>query len=129
MGKAPPGRKVLTMGKQSAMVIRHQQDIDEAMRTAERITRQFDVDTLQITLRRYKKLGLGYKRIMEITDLWMQVRNEYQDCIVRTPLTDVARHHMQVELLEIAKKPELVSEFEPRYPELRRVTYEPRKKR
>lgn len=117
------------MAKQSAFVIRHQQDIDEAMRTAERITRQFDVDTLQIALNRSPKLRLGYKRIMELTELWMQVRKEYENVIIPHPEGDVARHHMQEELLYIAKDPSRVSEFHYRYPELRRDTYEPKRKR
>lgn len=116
------------MSKQSGFIAKQAAEIDNAMRTAERITRQFDIDTLQATLRRCK-LKLGYKRIMEITELWKEVRLEYKDCILQTPETDVARHHLQAELLDIAKEPALVSEFEDRYPELRRVTYEGRRRR
>lgn len=115
------------MAKQSAFVVQHQRDIEEAMQIAERITRQFDVDTLQMALHRYK-LGLGYKRIMEITDLWMQVRREYHGVIEQTPETDYDRHRMQVELLDIAKDPALVAEFEMRYPELRPAPRETRHK-
>lgn len=46
------------------------------MATAERITRQYDIDCWQIALARYDKLDLGYQRIMELTELAQQVRRE-----------------------------------------------------
>ena len=65
------------MAKHGSFVDRHSAMLDDAMRTAERVTRQFDMDSWQIALARYPKLDLGYQRIMEITELAEQVRAEY----------------------------------------------------
>lgn len=96
----------------------------EAMNVAEHITRQYDIDTLCIALNRYEKVKFGYQRIMEIMDLWRDVREEYQYAIVRSVESDVARHHMDQELLHIARDPDRIRAFELRYPELKKITYE-----
>lgn len=101
----------------------------EAMNTAEHITRQYDIDTLCIALARYEKVSFGYQRIMEIMDLWRDVRDEYQYAIVKSVETDVARHHMDEELLQIAKDPARIRPFEKRYPELRKITYEGKRRK
>lgn len=100
----------------------------EWMETAERITRQFDVDTLQIALARYAKLNLGYQRIMEITDLWEQVRKEYRIALSNHKEADVARSHMDAEQRQIAPDNVQLIPFESRYPELRKITYDKRKR-
>lgn len=101
----------------------------EAMNVAEHITRQYDIDTLCIALARYEKVSFGYKRIMEIMDLWRDVREEYQYAIVKSVESDVARHHMDEELLEIARDPERIRAFELRYPEMKKITYEGKRRR
>lgn len=104
-------------------------EIDAYMQTAERVTRQFDVDTFQIALARYGKLDLGCKRIMEITLLAEQVREEYRGAILKGPEADVYWHHMDRELMEIAKGKTPVLPFESRYPELKKQTYEGRRRK
>lgn len=110
----------------SAYAARMQRERDAYMQTAERITRQFDMDTLHIALSRYEKLSLGYQRIMEINDLWAGVRAEYKDALLPGDEADVARHHLDAELLQIAKDEGLVIPFEDRYPELKRIKYDGR---
>lgn len=100
----------------------------EAMRAVERATRQYDLDTLQITLNRYDKLRLGYQRIMEISELWEQVKDEYSYAIKGGVEADVARHHLDAELLQIARDESRIIPFEERYPELREITYKKRKR-
>lgn len=107
---------------------RQQAIMDEHMHIAERVTRQYDTDTLQVALSRYDKLNLGYQRIMEITDLWAQVREEYFPALTTGPEADVARDHLDRELLYIAKDPSRVMAFEPRYPEMKKIRYEKKKK-
>lgn len=112
------------MGKQSSYATRQREKLNEYMRIAERITRQFDVDTFQVALNRYEKLSLGYQRIMEITELWEQVRREYSTALIKDPEADVAQHHLDAELLSIAKDEALIRPFPKRYPELRQANYE-----
>ena len=65
------------MSGKSYLLYKQAQIKEDAYRTAERITRQYDTDTLQIALSRYPKLNLGYDRIMEICELWESVQDEY----------------------------------------------------
>lgn len=104
-------------------------EIDAHMHVAERVTRQFDIDSWQIALSRYEKLNLGFNRIMEITDLAEKVRAEYLGAIKKGPEADVYRHHLDAELQEIAKNNMKVIPFEARYPELKKQTYEGRRKK
>ncbi len=96
--------------------------------TVERSTRQYDMDTLQIALHR-SRLRLGYDRIMEITDLWCSVMEEYRDARTDNPEADVLRAHMDDELRGImAGRPGFVP-FEKRNPELKEIKYEGRKRK
>ena len=90
------------------------------MATAERITRQYDIDCWQIALARYDKLELGYQRIMELTELAQQARREYAGASTRDNEQDYYRVHMDRELQEIARNHMTVIPFETRYPELKR---------
>ena len=99
------------------------------MQVAERVTRQFDIDSWQIALARYSKLDLGFQRIMEITDLAEQVRAEYSGAIESGPEADVYRHHLDAELQDIAKNNMTIIPFEDRYPELKKQTYDGRRKK
>lgn len=100
----------------------------EGTQIGERIARQYDIDTLNIALARYSKINLGYKRIMEINELWESVRLEYQNAIIKHNESDVARSHMDEELLQIAKDESRITPFEQRYPELKKITYEGKKR-
>lgn len=93
------------------------------METGERIARQYDVDTWQIALARYDKLNLGYQRIMEITELAVQVRKEYAGALSNGPEQDVLQEHIDRELKQIMAGREGFIPFERRYPELKRIKY------
>lgn len=67
----------------NAYMDKRRAEIDAHMQIAERVTRQFDIDTWQIALARYGKLDLGYQRIMEITELAIKVREEYSGAIIK----------------------------------------------
>lgn len=116
------------MKNKNQFLAKQQAAIDEAFRISERITRQFDVDSYQIALARYAKLDLGYQRIMEITELAEQVREEYRKAFMNDPEADVYRHHMDQELAEICKGREIIL-YDERYPEMKKITYEGRRKK
>lgn len=109
-------------------VKRIQRERDAAMGVAERCTRQFEQDCWQIALARYSKIALGYQRIMELTELQTQVRNEYSGAVLKGPEQDVYRAHMDAELRQIMRdRAEQLLPFERRYPELRTETYRGRR--
>lgn len=112
----------------NAFLDRIEAERTNAMQLSERVTRQYDTDTLQIALARYDKLNLGYQRIMEITELWEQTRQEYGPAIEGGVEADVARDHLDQELLQIAKDYARLTPFEARYPELRKITYDKKRK-
>lgn len=113
----------------NAYLEKRRAQIDGHMQVAERVTRQFDIDSWQIALARYGKLDLGFQRIMEITELAEQVRAEYNGAILAGPEADVYRHHLDAELQGIAKNNMKVIPFEDRYPELKKQTYEGKKRK
>ena len=88
------------------------------------VTRQFMIDTLQITLR--EELGWGYDRIMKVTEAWEKSRKEYHPAIdPRDKMCDVMQEHMQRAFRDIcaSKKIEPIP-FKERYPELKDVRYD-----
>lgn len=112
----------------SNFIQRLQRARDAAMGVAERCTRQYELDCWQIALARYDKLQLGYQRIMELTELQTQVRNEYSGAVLKGPEQDVYRAHMDAELAEIMRThAERMIPFDRRYPELKSDDYGRRK--
>lgn len=110
-------------------VKRIQRERDAAMGTAERCTRQYELDCWQIALARYDKLNLGYQRIMELTELQAQVHNEYSGAVFAGPEQDVYRAHMDAELRQIMRdRADQLLPFERRYPELKADDYGRRRK-
>ena len=91
-------------------------------------TRQFMIDTLQITLR--KDLGWGFDRIMALTNAWEKRRREYSPAIdPRHKMCDVEQEHMQDVFRDICaiKKMEPMT-IKERYPYLKDVRYDKRYK-
>ena len=112
----------------SNFVQRLQRARDAAMGVAERCTRRLEQDCWQIALARYSKIALGYQRIMELTELQTQVRNEYSGAVLKGPEQDVYRAHMDAELAEIMRdRADQLIPFERRYPELKADDYGRRK--
>lgn len=116
------------MKNKNQYLAKQQAAIDEAFRISERITRQFDVDSYQIALARYAKLDLGYQRIMEITELAEKVREEYREAFTSNTEADVYRDHLDQELAEICKGRAIIP-YEDRYPEMKKITYEGKRKK
>lgn len=97
------------------------------MQAAERLTEQFMEDTLVCALRRS---GYGYKRVCDMLTLWESVRKEYAPALL--PMShkeaDVAQEHMDDELRDVCKHHQEIIEFKRRYPELKDITYEGRRR-
>ena len=96
---------------------------DQGVATGERLARQYTIDSFQIALGRYEKLNLGYQRIMEITDLAEEIRQEYEGAIRNGPEADVMQERMDRELAEIIRGNAELIPFEERYPEVKKQNY------
>jgi len=106
---------------------KHQQDIDDYASVYRYIIQQFDIDTLQIAMNRFE--SYGYKRIMRLMKEWEQVRHELYPAInPRDPECDVAQEKMQRMIEAICKDHVRPIPFANRYPHLKGVSYEGRKK-
>ena len=111
------------MSKQSGFLRRQEERQEDMSRKIQLTTRQFMIDTLQITLR--DDLGWGFDRIMKLTDAWEKRRHEYQPAIdPRDKMCDVKQEHMQRVFKDICaiKKMEPMS-FQERYPYLKGIDY------
>lgn len=114
------------MAKQSGMIAFAEQFAQAKVEAAQRLTSQYMIDTLQMTL--HQTEGWGYERIMRLTEAWQQTQKEYKPALnCKDPAADVCQEHMDRVLAEILNgKAELIP-FPDRYKELKKVTYGGRK--
>lgn len=111
------------MSRQSGFLKQQEAKQEDMSIKLQMITRQFMVDTLQMTLREDK--GWGFDRIMELTEAWEKRRQEYAPAIdPRHPMCDVKQEHMQRVFEDIcaSKKVQPVP-FRERYPYLKGINY------
>ena len=67
------------MPKQSGFLKRQEQIQNNVMHAAEVLTKQFMIDTLQITL--HKDFGWGYDRQNQLLEAWEKRRAEYRKAL------------------------------------------------
>lgn len=67
------------MAKQSGFLARQEAEKTVFMHDVEGIVRQYDIDTLHITLN--EELGLGYDRIVRLTEKWMANQKKYHNSV------------------------------------------------
>ena len=110
------------MANRSAYLAKIHAERNAVISVTEGMTRQFDVDTLQIALNRCE--GWGYDRIMRLTLEWEKVRMEYRKALwPKDPEADVAQEHMDREIVRIIRGKQELIPFAMRYPDLKKVKY------
>ena len=110
------------MGNQSGFLARIRDEKNAIAKMSENVTRQYDVDTLQIALNRCE--GMGYDKIVRVSRVWAEVQEEYKKALKpRDPEADVAQEHMDRELARIIRGRKELIPFGKRYPELKKVKY------
>ena len=106
---------------------RKEQRESAIMHSAERLTEQFMEDTLVCALRRK---DWDYEEVCDMLTLWESVRKEYAPALL--PKThkeaDVAQEHMDRELRGLCDGHQEIIPFRKRYPELKEITYEGRRR-
>lgn len=114
------------MAKQSGMIAFAEQFAQAKVEAAQRLTSQYMIDTLQMTL--HQTEGWGYERIMRLTEAWQETQKEYTPALnSNDPAADVMQEHMDRVMAQIISgKAELIP-FPGRYKELKKVTYGGRK--
>lgn len=81
------------MAKQSGMIAFAEQFAQAKVDAAQRLTSQYMIDTLQMTIHQTK--GWGYERIMRLTEAWQQTQKEYTPALnSNDPAADVMQEHM-----------------------------------
>ena len=114
------------MGTNGYLAKREQRE-SSIMQAAERLTEQFMEDTLECALRRK---GYTYAEACDLLTLWGGVRKEYTPALL--PHThkeaDVAQEHMDRELRGLCDGYQEIIPFRKRYPELKDINYEGRKR-
>lgn len=104
---------------------------EEAVRKAfvdasEQITRQLMQDTLQITL--HNEFGFGYERIKNLTDAWNECYLTYHAALERGAEQDVFQEHLDRELQDVVKDKQALIPFSERYPDIKKISYAPKKR-
>ena len=88
------------MAKQSGMIAFAEKYAQSKVDAAQRLTCQFMIDTLQMTL--HQTEGWGYDRIMRLTEAWFQTRDEYRPVLnSNDPAADVMQEHMDRVMAQI----------------------------
>ena len=114
------------MAKQSGMIAFAEQFAQAKVESAKRLTSQYMIDTLQMTI--HQTEGWGYDRIMRLTEAWAEVRKEYRPALdYKNPAADVCQEHMDRVMAQIISGKQELIPFAERYPELKKVTYGGRK--
>ena len=98
--------------------------VDTALKIGQRLGRQIAIDSFQLAMGRYEKLDLGYKRIMEITNLAEKIWHEYAEAFHTGPEADVYQDRMDREMTAIIRGNAELIPFNERYPELKEQIYE-----
>lgn len=113
------------MGKQSGFMKRQEAKQEDMSMKIQLTTRQFMIDTLQITLREDPEFAWGFDKIMRLTNAWEKKRAEYQPAIKpRDKMCDVQQEHMQSVFEDIcASKKVKPIPFKERYPYLKDIDY------
>lgn len=110
------------MAKQSGMQRYAEQFAQAKVEAAQRLTSQYMIDTLQMTL--HQTEGWGYDRIMRLTEAWQQTQKEYTPALnSNDPAADVRQEHMDRVIAQIIGGKQALKPFPERYHELRKVTY------
>ena len=103
------------MAKKNPYLEKQRAAKEDFMNKVEHIVRQYDIDTLCIAINRSR--GYGYDRIMELMEIWHQVRVEFKDAINPhvSVEADVAQEHMDRELERIIRGKMPLIPFDERY--------------
>lgn len=110
------------MGKQSGFLQRQKQIQNNIMNAAENLSKQFMLDTLQITL--HKDFGWGYDRQKQLLGAWEKRRSEYRTALdPNNKEADVAQEHLDVALVDMMAGRQPLIPFSERYPELKKIKY------
>ena len=110
------------MTKQSGMIAFAEQFAQAKVEAAQRLTSQYMIDTLQMTI--HQTEGWGYDRIMRLTEAWQQTQKEYTPALnSNDPAADVRQVHMDRVLAEIISGKQELRPFPERYHELRKIKY------
>ena len=114
------------MSKHSGFLQRQAEYQEDLSAKIQIITRQFMIDSLQITLN--EEFGWGYDRLVKLNDAWEKKRRELHPAVdPRDPLCDVMQEHMERAFARICKGRERPVWGE-RYPYLKEVRYARRKR-
>lgn len=91
----------------------------------ERVTQQLMLDTLQVTL--HQEFGFGYDRIKRLTDAWGKTYNQFHDALDGGTEADYWQEKLDRLLLDLLRDHQALIPFGERYPEIREITYGPRR--
>ena len=86
---------------------------------------QFWETYLQVTL--HQEFGFGYDRIKRLTDAWGRTYNQFHDALDGGTEADYWQEKLDRLLLDLLRDHQALIPFGERYPEIREITYGPRR--
>lgn len=114
----------------SGYLARQEREKNTFAHICENVTRQLMLDTLQAAIHEEECGGYGYTRIKRLVDRWGELYNYFYDTLdLKDPECDVKREELDRILRDIIKDKQPFIDYDGRYPEIKRVSYEGRRKR
>lgn len=93
----------------------------------QRTMKQYMLDTLLITL--HDDFGWGYDRLTRLADKWGETFDHYFPALQSTDESDVWQERLDRAMLSFLAGHQELIPFPDRYPEIKRLGYEPRRRK
>lgn len=111
------------MNPKNAYLARKDAEKTAFMHDVEAIVRQYDSDTLMITL--HEEFGWGHDRLMDLCEKWKQRQIEYREAVNPSKKNESDYQQARIDriLVQIIRGKRKLIPFDERYPTLRKVKF------
>lgn len=113
------------MSRRNAFLARQEATQQAYIEASERVTRQLMVDSMMIVLNR--DFGFGFDRIKKLVDALTETYDQYHDALDGGVEADYVQEKLDAAIRAIMQGKEEFCPFRERYPEIKAITYKPRK--
>lgn len=113
--------------KQSGYLAKLGRAESERVATMRRITQQILLDTLMITM--HEDFGWGYDRLKKLEGKWSETVESYLPALTGGMESDVYQERLDRALRSCIGDKQDFIDFKERYPEIRQIGYEPKRRK
>jgi len=112
--------------KRSGLLQRQDADMQNRLDVMQRTMKQYMLDTLLVTM--HEDFGWGYDRLTRLEERWSETYDHFFPALQSTDESDVYQERLDRATLAFVGDHEFIP-FPERYPEIKRLSYEPKRRR